>query len=214
MKKRYALIDTLRGLAIISMIGYHACWIMSYFGILISADTLFSSWFNAWQKSICISFIVIPGFSFSLGSNHVRSGLIVFGWGLIITVITVLFFYDIRIIFGVLTLTGSAILLTIPVDKLLNSRDIGNKSCYMIFLAVEILLFLFTYNINRGYLGFGSFRLNLPAELYNGYIATYLGFMTPGFYSTDYFSLMPWYFLYFFRYDRHSLRHSPSSPRI
>ena len=88
MKKRYDLIDTLRGLAIISMIGFHACWIMNYFGILITSETLYGTIFTVWERSICIPFIIIAGFSFSLGHNHLRSGLIVFGWGLIITAVT------------------------------------------------------------------------------------------------------------------------------
>lgn len=206
MKKRYDLIDTLRGLAIISMIGFHACWIMNYFGILITSETLYGTIFTVWEKSICIPFITIAGFSFSLGHNHLRSGLIVFGWGLIITAVTCIFLYDIRIVFGVLTLIGSSILLTIPIDNVLRNHNLLTKKTSVLLFAVSFLLFLLTYKINIGYLGFyPAFCVKIPRSIYNGYIATYFGFMDPGFYSTDYFSLFPWWFLYLTGYFLHKI---------
>ncbi len=206
MKKRYDLIDTLRGLAIISMIGFHACWIMNYFGILITSETLYGTIFTVWEKSICIPFITIAGFSFSLGHNHLRSGLIVFGWGLIITAVTCIFLYDIRIVFGVLTLIGSSILLTIPVDNILRNHNFLTQKVSVFLFAISLLLFLLTYKINIGYLGFyPAFCVEIPRSIYNGYIATYFGFMDPGFYSTDYFSLFPWWFLYLSGYFLHKI---------
>ena len=58
--------------------------------------------------------------------------------------------------------------------------------------------------INLGYLRLGSrILLNLPAGLYSsgsgrlpGYILTGLGFTMKGFFSTDYFSFLPWIFLF------------------
>ena len=206
MKKRYDLIDTLRGLAIISMIGFHACWIMNYFGILITAETLYGTIFAVWERSICIPFITIAGFSFSLGHNHLRSGLIVFGWGLIITAATCIFLYDIRIIFGVLTLIGSSILLTIPIDNALRNHNLLTQKVSVFLLSVSFLLFLLTYKINMGYLGFyPAFHVEIPRSIYKGYIATYFGFKDPGFYSTDYFSLFPWWFLYLSGYFLHKI---------
>ena len=206
MKKRYDLIDTLRGLAIISMIGFHACWIMNYFGILITSETLYGTIFTVWERSICIPFIIISGFSFSLGHNHLRSGLIVFGWGLIITAVTCIFLYDIRIVFGVLTLIGSSILLTIPIDNVLRNHNFLTQKVSVFLFAISLLLFLLTYKINIGYLGFyPAFCVEIPRSIYNGYIATYFGFMDPGFYSTDYFSLFPWWFLYLSGYFLHKI---------
>ena len=206
MKKRYDFIDTLRGLAIISMIVFHACWIMNYFGLCISTETLYGTIFTVWERSICILFITIAGFSFSLGHNHLRSGLIVFGWGLIITAATCIFLYDIRIVFGVLTLIGSSIFLTIPIDNALRNHNLLTGKISVWLFAVSFLLFLLTYNINKGYLGFyPAFHVEIPRSIYNGYVATYFGFMDPGFYSTDYFSLFPWWFLYLSGYFLHKI---------
>ena len=209
--KRYDLIDTLRGLAVISMIGFHACWLISYFGLGISQDTLFGTAFTVWERSICMSFILIAGFSFSLGHHHIRSGLIIFGLGALITVVTCIFLPDIRIIFGILTFIGTATLLMIPIDKAANKTASLTGGRKILILTVFFLLFLLTYNINKGYIGFmtDSFipetAIILPKGLYKGYAATFLGFMEPGFYSSDYFPLMPWFFLYLCGYFLHKI---------
>ena len=195
--KRLDLIDTLRGLAVISMILYHACWIMNHFGILISEEMLNGPAFFAWERSICIPFIVIAGFSFSLGHNHLKSGLVLSVIGAAITALTWLIVPEIRIVFGILTFLGIATLIMIPVERLFNRISKGSRKFYFIAFVVSLFLFLATYNINKGYLGFmPGCAFNMPKELYKGYFATFLGFLEPGFYSSDYFSVFPWIFLY------------------
>lgn len=203
--KRYELIDTLRGLAIISMIAFHTCWLLNLFGLAISTETLYGPLFMVWERSICISFILISGFCFSLGRSHMRSGLTVFGTGLAITLFTCIFLPDIRIVFGVLTFIGSAILIMIPVDKLIKDKCDRSKKFSRIFLILSAAAFLFTYNINQGHLGFGSMSVYLPKWLYKGYLATCIGFMDPGFMSADYFSIIPWFFLYMCGYALHKI---------
>jgi len=56
-------------------------------------------------------------------------------------------------------------------------------------------------------LGFGSFSLTLPKSMYSSNWLFWLGFPTPQFYSSDYFSIIPWIFMFFFgvflgRYSR------------
>jgi uncharacterized membrane protein len=52
-------------------------------------------------------------------------------------------------------------------------------------------------NVNEGYLGFASWNLcQLPAVLYQNLFSAYLGFPANEFFSTDYFSLLPWSFLF------------------
>ena len=70
--------------------------------------------------------------------------------------------------------------------------------------AVCLFLFHVTRWINHGYLRLGPWiRLNLPAGLYTfgsgafpGYVLTGLGFPMRDFFSTDYFSFLPWFFLF------------------
>lgn len=51
----------------------------------------------------------------------------------------------------------------------------------------------------------GSRRLALPQALYAGYTTAYLGFMPKSFFSTDYFPLLPWLFLFWAGYFLHHL---------
>lgn len=204
--QRYHLIDTIRGLTVISMILYHAYWIGNHFGMMVNTQTLYGTAFTIWERSICMSFILISGFCFSLGHRHLRKGLILFTLGMLITVITVIFVPEVRIIFGILTFLGSAMFFTIPVDKVFTKRLSGSRAAKIIILAVSALFFIFTYRINRGYVGLPSlFTVNIPKSVYKGYIATYFGFMKPGFFSADYFSIFPWYFLYLCGYMLHKL---------
>ncbi len=193
--KRYDLIDTLRGISVISMILFHACWIMNHFGLLITSEMLFSPSFTAWERSICIPFIAIAGFSFSFGHNHLKTGLLLSGIGATITLATCLLVPDIRIVFGVLTLIGISVLLMIPIDKAIGKKVSESLIYAIIAFTIAIGLFLFFYNINKGFLGIPGL-IALPRSLYKGYFATFIGFMDPGFYSSDYFSVLPWFFLY------------------
>ena len=112
-RRRIASLDALRGLTLVSMIAYHACWDLVY---LFHADW---DWYRGtgayiWQQSICWTFILLSGFCFSLGRRPLRRGLTVFGCGWVVTLVTVLFMPEEQIWFGVLTLIGSCMLLMVP----------------------------------------------------------------------------------------------------
>ncbi|MCR5302347.1 MAG: DUF1624 domain-containing protein [Lachnospiraceae bacterium] len=195
--KRYDLVDTLRGFSVISMILFHACWIMSYFGMAVSQEQIYGTGFTIWERTICIGFILIAGFSFSYGHNHLKNALKIFAAGLAITVITCIAVPDIRIVFGILTFIGTASLIMIPLDRLIQ-KTAGRNAAFSITLFVLcMLIFLFTYNINKGFLGLTvRSSIDLPKELYSGLAATFFGFTDPSFRSADYFSLIPWIFMY------------------
>jgi len=193
-KERYSLLDTLRGLTIISMVLFHGLWDLEYFG-MVSKEVLYSDAAYIWQQSICWTFIFLSGFCFDIGKHHLKRGLMSLGGGIIITIVTCLFLYDARDIFGVLWFIGSATLLMILLDKLLGKSQ--NRIYLILGMIISLGLFLILRDINRGYLGFeGLDFYELPKGLYSGYVMTYLGFLSPDFYSSDYFSLIPWIFLY------------------
>lgn len=189
-RTRYALPDTLRGLTLLSMIAYHGCWDMVY---ILGADW---SWYHGtgaylWQQSICWTFILLSGFSFSLGRRHWRRGWLVFACGAVVTAVTVVVLPGQEIWFGVLTLLGSCMLLGALLERPLGRVPPAAG------LAASAALFVLTRNVNRGVLGFEGLRLwALPAGLYRNMVTAYLGFPFPGFHSTDYFSLVPWFFLF------------------
>ncbi len=190
---RYALLDELRGLDLVSMMLYHGCWdLVNLFGI--QADWYYGLPGHLWQQSVCWVFILLSGFCVQLGHHTLRRGAQVFGAGALVTAVTLLFMPEDRVIFGVLTLLGSAMLLTGLFEKPL--RQISPAAG----LAVSAVLFALTRNVSAGYLGFGSLRLWLPQTLYANYVTAYFGFYPWWFYSTDYFALLPWLFLFWAGY--------------
>lgn len=204
---RLNLIDTFRGLAIISMTGYHACWFIMYLGLGILPEMMFSSTFNIWERSICCTFIALSGFSFSLGKRHMRNALLILGLGVFITILSLLFAYDVRDIFGVLWLLGTSSLITMLIDKLIMKKGKIGRLPACICLAISLLIFVMLYNINSMVI-FIPFigKILLPEFLYSkGYVMTFIGFQDLDFYSVDYFSLLPWFFLYISGYFLHKI---------
>lgn len=172
---RYALLDELRGLDLVSMMLYHGCWdLVNLFGI--QADWYYGLPGHLWQQSICWVFILLSGFCVQLGHHTLRRGAQVFGAGALVTAVTLLFMPEDRVIFGVLTLLGSAMLLTGLLEKPL--RHIPPAAGF----AISAVLFALTRNVSAGYLGFGSLRLWLPQTLYANCVTAYFGFYPWWFY--------------------------------
>lgn len=96
-----------------------------------------------------------------------------------------------KILFGILTFTGTAMLFLIPLSKVLERIPAWAG------FAGSFLLFGLTRNVNRGVFGFELLHFGrVPKVLYRGLFMTFLGFPDPGFFSGDYFPLFPWIFLY------------------
>lgn len=198
-QERYYLLDGLRGITLISMILYHGMFdLVELYGVQVS-------WFwdtpgYVWQQSICWTFILLSGFCWRFGSARMKRGLIISGCGAVITAVTCLVMPSERILFGILTFTGAAMLLIIPLSGILSKIP-----AWAGFFASGFLFFLIR-NINQGCFGFESVHLGtVPRGLYQGYFMTFLGFPQPGFFSSDYFSLIPWIFLYLCGYFLHDI---------
>lgn len=94
---RYALLDELRGLDLVSMMLYHACW------DLVFLFDVNMRWYagtpgRLWQQSICWVFILLSGFCVQLGHHTLRRGAQVFGAGALVTAVTLLFMPEDRVI--------------------------------------------------------------------------------------------------------------------
>lgn len=198
--RRFDSLDTIRGVTLISMIAYHASWDLVY---LYGVDWPFYRSFGAylWQQSICWTFILLSGYCFHLGKHRLKRGLMAFGGGALVSLVTLVAMPEDPILFGVLTLLGSAALVTIPLD-----RWFGRISPAAGFVGSFGLFFLLR-NVNEGFLGFEGLRLlALPEGLYRNLFTAFLGFPHSGFYSSDYFSLLPWIFLFWTGYFLYRLR--------
>lgn len=189
-RRRYRALDGIRGFALLNMIAYHTIWDLVYiFGVNWS-------WYRSkgayiWQQGICWTFIFLSGFCWSIGRHPVRRGVTVFLGGAVISIATIVAMPQNKVVFGVLTLIGSCMLIMTVLDKLLT------KANAVAGLIISAVLFAASRNINQGYIGFENFNLyKLPDVLYKNMFTSYIGFTHRGFYSTDYFSLLPWVFLF------------------
>lgn len=189
-KNRLHLIDEYRGFVVLNMIAYHTIWDLVY----IYGENW--RWYKSeigfiWQQWICWSFILVSGFCWNMGKKQLKRGMLVYGAGVVVSLVTILVIPESRVVYGVLTLLGSSMLLMIPLDLLLQKV---NAVCGGL---ISFFLFLITYPINNGYIGLGEHVfISLPKEWYANSFSTYLGFMEKDFFSTDYFSIIPWFFLY------------------
>jgi len=198
-QKRYALLDTIRGFILINMLIYHGIWDIVY--IFGQNWTWYRSTASyIWQQSICFSFILLSGFCWSIGSRKLKRGVTVFLCGVVISLTTILFMPDSLVLFGVLTFLGSAMLIMIPLNK-------GLQNCNpYIGILFSSLLFLVFRNVSDGCFGFEVFSFGaLPRDLYANLFTAYLGFPADSFFSTDYFSLLPWIFLFITGYFLHKI---------
>jgi len=205
IRPRYAGLDTIRGVTLVSMIAYHTCWDLVY---LWGVDWPWYRSFGAylWQQSICWTFILLSGFCFHLGRHRIRRGLLVFGGGALVTAVTLVTMPEAPIVFGVLTFLGAAVLLTAPLDALF--QRIPARAG----LAGNFTLFLLLRGVNSRYLGFEGARLAaLPRTLYSNLFTAFLGFPAADFVSSDYFALLPWLFLFWTGYFLYRLRREEDS---
>ena len=188
---RLRLPDVIRGITLISMILYHGAWDLVYIAG-VNWPWYHSRGAYLWQQSICWTFILLSGFCIPLASSRrAKRGLIIFAAGLLVTAVTLLFLPEDRVVFGVLTFIGSALLIAAASYPFLERVHPAAG------LAVSAYLFWMCFPVNSGYLRLLPGKMiRLPEAWYHGMYMTFLGFPDRSFYSTDYFSLLPWIFLY------------------
>jgi uncharacterized membrane protein len=174
-------IDTLRGVAVVTMIWYHLAWDLWYFGAVPTLDP-FHGWLRLLQRYTCISFIMLAGLSLTLVNQQLlrrglgngdrfrhflRRGLIVFGWGMVLTVVMRVSGVG-RIDFGVLHLIGFSIVAAFPF--------LPYKWLNLALWAILLVL--------------GGWILTVTVQTY---WLVWLGFMPAGYDAVDYFPIIPWF---------------------
>ncbi len=194
-ENRYNALDSLRGLLLISMALYHALYDVVYIkGIPLP-------WYTGpggyvWQQSVCWGFIFLSGFCFGFSRHPLRHGLVVSGAGALVTLVTWVTMPEQRILYGVLFLLGAAGLIQCAAWRVWSRLKLPPCPARLGLVLFGALFFL-TRGVPYGYLGFEGIRLmDLPYWLYRSPWLTPLGLPGPGFWSSDYFPLVPWLFLY------------------
>lgn len=190
LKPRVRLLDILRGFSVVSMVAFHTMYDLVYFFGVVDAP-----WYRGWpgymwQQSICWVFILVAGASLHYGRSPARHGLVVLGCALALTAVTAVMGPPMLVAFGVLHMYGCCILLFALLRPALQRVPAA------LGLVASFLLFALTKSMPYGWLGFLDVELwRLPAGLYTTGFLFPLGFPGPGFYSSDYFPIIPWFFL-------------------
>jgi uncharacterized membrane protein len=165
-------IDFFRGIAIILMVVFHLVFDLAVFAGY-PLNYMDGFWYYEGKLS-AIMFMTISGVSSVLSVHHFRRGLVVFGCGLLITLVT--YFYDSQtyIRFGILHMLGSCMML-FPFIKNL-------KSAWLLVAGTITIVF-----------GQWAAQITLPSSLLLPFGVTPFDFT-----SLDYYPLLPWsgFFLY------------------
>ena len=169
-KKRIWELDVIRGIAIIGVVFIHVVYDLNYvFGVHVD----FGPVFDFVQVYGSLIFIILSGICITLGRHHIKRGLIVFGGGVAVSLVTVVM-AELKLIhsnsvihFGVLSLLGLSMILYIPFKKV-------NKYFVLFFGVVFVVMGLI----------FNSVKVENP------YLFP-LGLTTKYYSSGDYFPIFP-----------------------
>ena len=211
MKKhgRIACLDELRGLLLILMAIYHAQWNLQYiFGRP-------QQWFTGWpgtllQVGTSTAFILLAGACTRFCRDPYKRSALMIGIAAAVTLVTTITMYDSRIVFGILHLMAASQLtytLTRPLLKKIPSA---------VGAVLFALLFLSTYHVPERILGIRALGLwiPLPDAWYTSKFLSVFGFLAPGFFSADYFPIIPYIFAFFCgHFLGHWLDHIPEALR-
>lgn len=188
---RVHFLDSLRGFTLVQMVLFHLCYDLAFFvGMALP-------WFREWPGDVwggCIrwSFILISGMVFPMGRHPVKRGLQLMGWGCVLTLVTWVAVPDALVRFGVLSFLGAASIIGAAVYPYLK-RIPAFYGILCAFILLEA-----TWLAPMGELRLGRWlQIGLPEAFYKTSWLYWLGFPNDAFYSTDYFPILPWIFLFF-----------------
>ena len=206
--------DVLRGISVISMVAFHACYDIVYLWVIRLG------WFrgplqDVWRASISWCFLLIAGIMCSYSRNNLKRALKYLFIAALIWIATTLIAVDTPISYGIIYCMGFSSLLAWAIEKLfqrnrdactpeldssVSSTPNGSKSIQLTVVAVSLFLaFLLTLGVPQGKLGlngFGGPYITLPTSLYATEALNWLGFPGPSFASGDYYPPIPYSLLF------------------
>lgn len=186
---RARIFDLLRGISVISMVGFHLCYDLRF----IAGRSL--PWFeppfqDIWRASISWSFIFIAGCMCLYSRDNLRRSCKYLACALAIFLVTWLAAVDVPINFGVIFCMG-ACTLTYWLLERIAARPHGVAAGIILFAGFLALLGLQTGQVWM----FGA-NLAVPKVLYSTEWFSWLGFPGPRFSSGDYYPVLPYLLLF------------------
>lgn len=196
-KKRIAILDETRGLAVFCMIFYHAFVIYYLFFDAYWAYKAYK-FFEPVQPIFAAGFVFISGICTRLSHNNTARGLKLLIIAIALTFVSAVLlpsfgFQDTAIYFGILHLLSVSMLLFSllqkPMDKI--PATIGAIIC----LAIIFI----TRDITLGKIGlWGDMMWTIPEKVRSVDYLFPLGIESSKFFSADYFPIFPWSFIFLF----------------
>ena len=193
--RRITILDEVRGFAVVCMIFFHAFYTLTYyFGSSVALELM--DFFKPAVPWFGGAFILISGISSRLSHSNLVRGARLFGIALALTAVTWVLdrCFGIEgslITFGILHMLSLSMLLYAALHRL------WNKVPLTAAVAVCVVLFAVTYNINYGYIGIGPLSFELPESIMHCRYLFPFGITTYSYESADYYPLIPWVFAFF-----------------
>lgn len=190
---RIDILDAVRGIAILSMVVYHALYdIEDVFGIRVPVFEALA----VLEPPFAGAFILLAGISCRFSHNNVRRGVRVLAVAMIVTLVTALFSYFVApgetIVFGILHFMGAAILLYVCVGPAVDR--IPPVPAAVLWTVLFALTYSLPWSDSVGIQGL--FTVALPEWTRHVPGLFLLGMPDAHFSSADYFPLIPWMFLF------------------
>lgn len=185
-RKRIHLLDEIRGFAVLCMIFYHGFYSLAFLFQLDWGMALLRFFMPA-EPFFAGLFIFISGISSNLSHSNLLRGVKLLGIALLVSIVTFLVVPSQVIVFGILHFLSICMILF----GLL--RPLQEKIPLIPGIVLSALLYLCTMQISSGVLAFG---ISLPDMLYQTNWLAPLGFHNAAFFSSDYFPLLPWAFVF------------------
>lgn len=190
-RRRIHMMDELRGFAVFCMVFYHAFYTLAYLYNIEQGMALLRFFMPA-EPLFAGLFIFISGISSDLSHSNLKRGLKLLAVALGVTLVTGLAVPDELITFGILHFLSVCMILYGLVKPFSDRFRFS-----WVAVAVCILLYLFTMNMVRGYLGPApQLSIAIPQALYSTNFLAPLGIFNEHFVSADYFPLFPWIFVF------------------
>lgn len=185
-KQRIHLLDEIRGFAVLCMIFYHGFYSLANIFRLDFGMALLE-FFMPFEPFFAGLFILISGISCNLSHSNLSRGIKLFIIALAVTAVTWAAMPSQIIVFGILHFLSICMILFGVL------KPLQEKIPLFAGVVISIVLYLITMDISSGIF---AFAVRIPDFFYaTNYLAPF-GFFSSGFYSSDYFPLLPWAFVF------------------
>ncbi|MDD2587337.1 MAG: heparan-alpha-glucosaminide N-acetyltransferase domain-containing protein [Atopobiaceae bacterium] len=181
--------DVLRGIACLSMVGFHLCYDLTALKGMVL-------WFfvppfeDIWRASISWTFLLLAGCMCALSRSNLRRSVVYLAVAALITLVTTLAGVDLPITFGIIFCMGASTLVAWALERF------GVAPHGPVAAMVLASLFVLCLEVPSGRVGLGPLSIALPHSMYGTDWLSWLGLPGPTFSSGDYYPLLPYCLLY------------------